>query len=94
MKAKPKSLETNVKAVVTKVSGGEVDAGIGYVTDAKAAAASVEGVDISDEYNVVAEYPMAVLKQSGNAALASAFLDFVLNPDSQAVLAKYGFVAV
>jgi molybdate transport system substrate-binding protein len=94
VKAKPKSLETNVKAVVTKVSGGEVDAGIGYVTDARAAAASVEGIEIPDEYNVVAEYPMAVLKQSPNSRLATAFLDFVLAPDSQAVLAKYGFAAL
>lgn len=94
VKAKPKSLETNVKAVVTKVSGGEVDAGIGYVTDARAAAASVEGIEISDEHNVLAEYPMAVLEQSRNRDLANAFLDFVLSPGSQAVLAKYGFAAV
>src|SRR5437763_3612853 len=40
VKAQPKSLETNVKAVVTKVTSGQVDAGIGYVTDAKAAAAT------------------------------------------------------
>ncbi|HYH50373.1 MAG TPA: molybdate ABC transporter substrate-binding protein [Acidimicrobiia bacterium] len=94
VKAKPKSLETNVKAVVTKVSGGEVDAGIGYVTDARAAAPSAEGIEIPDEYNVVAEYPMAVLKQSTRTELASAFLEFVLTPDGQAVLAKYGFTAV
>jgi molybdate transport system substrate-binding protein len=90
VKAKPKSLETNVKAVVTKVTGGEVDAGIGYVTDARAAA-SAEGVEITDRYNVVAEYPVAVLKQSANANLAYAFLDYILGPDAQAVLAKYGF---
>jgi len=94
VKAKPKSLETNVKAVVTKVSGGEVDVGVGYVTDARASAASAEGIEIPDQYNVVAEYPMAVLKQSANATLASAFLDFILTPASQAVLAKHGFVAV
>lgn len=91
--AKPKSYETNVKAVVTKVTGGEVDAGIGYVTDAKAAAASAEGIDIADEYNVVAEYPMAVLKQAPNSNLAYAFLDYLLGPEGQAVLAKYGFAA-
>ena len=91
--AKPKSYETNVKAVVTKVTGGEVDAGIGYVTDAKAAAASAEGIDIADEYNVVAEYPMAVLKQAPNSNLAYAFLDYLLGPEAQAVLAKYGFAA-
>jgi molybdate transport system substrate-binding protein len=91
--AKPKSYETNVKAVVTKVTGGEVDAGIGYASDARAAASSAEGVDIPDDQNVVAEYPMAVLKQSANSNLAYAFLDFVLSPEAQAVLAKYGFAA-
>ncbi len=91
VKAQPRSLETNVKAVVTKVTSGEVDAGIGYVTDAKAAAASATGVDIPDQYNVAAEYPMAVLKQSKDQNLAYAFLDYVLGPDAQAILAKYGF---
>ena len=93
VKAQPKSLEANVKAVVTKVTSGEVDAGIGYVTDAQAAAASADGVTIDDQYNVVAEYPMAVLKQSKNANLAYAFLDYVLGPDAQKILAKYGFTA-
>ena len=91
--AKPKSYETNVKAVVTKVTGGEVDAGIGYATDAKAAASSAEGIDIPEDQNVVAEYPMAVLKQSPNSNLAYAFLDYLLGPEAQAVLAKYGFAA-
>ena len=91
--AKPKSYETNVKAVVTKVTGGEVDAGIGYATDAKAGASSAEGIAIPDDLNVVAEYPMAVLKQSPNSNLAYAFLDFILSSEAQAVLAKYGFVA-
>lgn len=93
VKAHPKSLETNVKGVVTKVTSGAVDAGIGYVTDAKAAASSSEGIEIADQYNVVAEYPMAVLKQSANSNLAYAFLDFILGSDAQAVLAKYGFTA-
>ena len=91
--AKPKSLETNVKGVVTKVTSGEADAGIGYVTDAKAAAANAEGIDIPDAQNVIAEYPMAVLKQSANSNLAYAWLDFILSPEAQAVLAKYGFAA-
>ena len=91
VKAQPKSFETNVKGVVTKVTTGAVDAGIGYVTDAKAAAATAEGIEIPDEYNVVADYPMAVLKQSANPNLANAFLDYILGPDAQGVLAKYGF---
>lgn len=93
VKAQPKSLETNVKGVVTKVTSGEADAGIGYVTDARAAAANAEGIEIPDAQNVVAQYPMAVLKQSANTTLAQAFVDFVLGPEAQAVLAKYGFAA-
>jgi molybdate transport system substrate-binding protein len=93
VKAQPKSLETNVKGVVTKVTSGEADAGIGYVTDAKAASASAEGIEIPDAQNVIAEYPMAVLKQSANATLAQAFMDFILGTEAQAVLAKYGFAA-
>jgi molybdate transport system substrate-binding protein len=91
VKAQPKSLETNVKGVVTKVTTGGVDAGIGYITDAKAAAGQADGVDIPDEYNVLAEYPMAVLKQSANSNLAYAFLDYILGADAQAILVKYGF---
>ena len=92
VKAQPKSLETNVKGVVTKVTSGEADAGIGYITDAKAAA-TAEGIEIPEAHNVIAEYPMAVLKQSAKSNLAYAFLDFVLGPEAQAVLAKYGFAA-
>jgi molybdate transport system substrate-binding protein len=94
VKAQPKSLETNVKGVVTKITSGQADAGIGYVTDAKAAAANAEGIDIPDQYNVVADYPIAVLKQSKNANLAYAFVDYILGPSGQAVLAKYGFTGV
>lgn len=92
VKAQPKSLETNVKGVVTKITSGEADAGIGYVTDAKAAA-NAEGIEIPDAQNVVAEYPVAVLKQSANSTLAQAFLDFIVGTEAQAVLAKYGFAA-
>ena len=89
--ARPKSYETNVKGVVTKVTTGAVDAGIGYITDARASAGSAEGIELPEEHNVLAEYPMAVLKQSPNPALAEAFLDYVLGPDGQGILVKYGF---
>ena len=90
--AKPRSYEENVKAVVTKVTLGEADAGIVYVTDVKAAGDRTEGVDIPDARNVVAVYPMAVLRQSGQPDLARAFLDYVLSPAGQQVLARYGFL--
>jgi molybdate transport system substrate-binding protein len=88
----PKSLEANVKGVVTKVTTGAVDAGIVYVTDGKAASSSSGTIDIPDDINVIANYPIATLKQSGHVDVAAAFIDFVISAPGQAILAKYGFL--
>lgn len=87
---KPASLETDVKAVVSKVSLGEADAGIVYVTDVKVGGATVQGVQIPSAQNVVAEYPVAVLKDSQNSPLARAFIGYLLGA-GQATLTRYGF---
>ena len=87
---RPASLEQDVKAVVAKVGLGEADAGIVYVTDVTAAAAGVEGVAIPRALNVVADYPIALLKDSQNRALSRAFIDYVLGNGRQ-TLARYGF---
>ena len=63
----PVSLEQNVKGVVTKVTAGEADAGIVYVTDVTAAGDEADGVDIPADINVVAQYPIASVKTSTNA---------------------------
>jgi molybdate transport system substrate-binding protein len=89
----PVSQEQNVKGVVTKVASGEADAGIVYITDVMAAGDKAEAVGIPDDINVVAEYPIASLKASTHADVDQAFIDFVLGPDGQAILAKYGFMA-
>ena len=88
----PKSLEANVKGVVTKVTSGSVDAGIVYVTDGKAASGRAETIDIPDDINVIADYPIARLKHSGHADVADAFIAFVLSAEGQGILAKYGFL--
>jgi molybdate transport system substrate-binding protein len=88
----PKSLEANVKGVVTKVTSGSVDAGIVYVTDGKAASSTSETIDIPDDINVIANYPIARLKQSGHADVAAAFIDFILSAAGQNILRKYGFL--
>jgi molybdate transport system substrate-binding protein len=87
----PVSLEQNVKGVVTKVTAGEADAGIVYVTDVTAAGSKAEGVDIPADINVVAQYPIASVKTSKNPEVDHAFIDFLLGPDGQAIMAKYGF---
>jgi molybdate transport system substrate-binding protein len=88
----PVSQEDNVKAVVTKVSLGEADAGIVYVTDVTAGGDKVEGVDIPDDQNVTATYPIATVKASKDQEGASAFMDLVLSAEGQQVLKQYGFL--
>jgi molybdate transport system substrate-binding protein len=88
----PVSLEDNVKAVVTKVSLGEADAGIVYVTDVSAGGGRVEGVDIPAGQNVPATYPIATVQASSHPSQAQAFMDLVLSDQGQQVLKGYGFL--
>ena len=88
----PVSLEDSVKAVVTKVSLGEADAGIVYVTDAAAGGDKVQGVAIPADQNVPATYPIATVKASGHGSQAQAFMDLVLSAQGQQVLKSYGFL--
>jgi molybdate transport system substrate-binding protein len=87
------SQEDNVKAVVQKVQLGEADAGFVYRTDVtKAVASKLTVIDIPDPYNVIAQYPIAVVKSSTHASDAQAFVTFVLSADGQAIMKKYNFI--
>jgi molybdate transport system substrate-binding protein len=89
------SREDNVKAVVQKVQLGEADAGFVYRTDVTAAVASkLTVIDIPDPFNVIAQYPIAVVKSSTHASDAQAFISFVLSPAGQAILTKYSFISI
>jgi len=88
--AEPASLEVDVRAVLSRVSLGEADAGIVYTSDI-ASTEDVEGVEIPEEENIVASYPIAALTDAPNPEGAAAFTEFVLSDDGQAVLTKYGF---
>ncbi|MEY4070580.1 MAG: hypothetical protein RL721_1194 [Candidatus Eisenbacteria bacterium] len=86
--------EENVKAVVAKVRLGEVDAGFAYRTDAVARDArtlTVLPIPLPDTAQVVARYPIAVVRTSRAAALAQAFVDLVVGNEGQTVLMSHGF---
>jgi molybdate transport system substrate-binding protein len=86
------SRETNVNYVVTKVALGEADVGFAYVSDVtKDLAAKVDKVEIPDKYNVIAEYPIGILKQSKYPIGAKRFIDLVKSDKGAAILEKYGF---
>ena len=89
----PKSLETDVKSVVSKIELGEADAGIVYTTDVTAAGTKVSGVSIPDMYNVIATYPIAAVKATTNPAAANAFIAYVLSAAGQAKLQSFGFLS-
>ncbi len=85
------SEETDVKAVLTKVTLGEVDAGLVYVTDVRAAGSRVRGIEIPAGVNASTEYPLAVLDHAPNPPTARAFAAYVLSDHGATVLADSGF---
>lgn len=87
----PVSEEQNVKDVLAKVTAGEADAGLVYVTDVKAAGDAVNGITFPEASNAVNIYPITTLKDAEDAALAADFMTFVLSAEGQAVLAEAGF---
>jgi molybdate transport system substrate-binding protein len=89
----PKSLETDVKSVVSKIELGEADAGIVYTTDVTAAGTKVQGVPIPDNNNVIATYPIVTVKATTNSTVASAFITYVLSAAGQATLQSFGFLS-
>jgi molybdate transport system substrate-binding protein len=91
VKVRPRSLETDVKSVVSKVRLGEADAGIVYATDVKAAGDSVTGVDIPDRYNVIASYPVVAVKGTAQIEVANGFIAWLLSTDGILALLRYGF---
>jgi molybdate transport system substrate-binding protein len=87
------SNEQDVKAVVSKVSLGEADAGIVYTTDVTPAVADkVSRISIPDELNTIAAYPIAPIKDSKHLDLAQKLVGYILASGGQAVLAKWGFI--
>ena len=89
------SYEQSVKAVLTKVALGEGDAGIVYNSDVTADIADqVSRIDIPDDLNTIATYPIAVVSDTESPNPSQNFVAYVLSPAGQDVLAKFGFTGV
>ena len=89
------SQEPDVKSVLSRIQLGEADAGLLYVSDVGTPAVKdqVRTLAIPDQFNVVANYPLALVKDAPNPAGGRAFMDYVLSPPGQATLAKWGLLA-
>lgn len=83
--------EPDVRALLTKVELGELDAGITYMTDVAAVGDAVRGIDIPAHENLATEYAIAALGGASSPEVARAFVAFVLSPEGQQILARHGF---
>ncbi|WP_410813207.1 molybdate ABC transporter substrate-binding protein [Micromonospora sp. 067-2] len=93
VKVTPVTLEQDVKAALSKVKLGEVDAALVYRTDAKAAAADVDGIEFPESAKAINDYPIIVLKNAPNRTAAQAFVAYVLADTGKGVLTAAGFQA-
>ena len=87
----PVSEEQSVTDVLAKVTSGEADAGLVYVTDVTGAGDAVDGVPFPESGDIVNTYPIVALKDSENAELAQDFVDLVLGDTGQSILEQAGF---
>ncbi|WP_157534871.1 molybdate ABC transporter substrate-binding protein [Nocardia inohanensis] len=87
----PDTREQDVKAVLTKVTLGEVDGALVYRTDVQAAGDKVEGIDFPESAKAVNAYPIAPLAKAPNAAAATAFVEFIKSDQAKRVFAAAGF---
>jgi len=91
VKLTPVTEEQDVKAALSKVKLGEVDAALVYRTDAKAASSNVDGIEFPESAGAINDYPIVALKSAPNAAAATAFVSFVQTGPELTVLTDAGF---
>ncbi|WP_138735287.1 molybdate ABC transporter substrate-binding protein [Modestobacter excelsi] len=91
--AQPDTEEEDVKAALTKVQLGEVDAALVYATDVQAAGDDVEGIPFPEAEQEVNDYPICVLEAAPNPEAARAFVDLVRSDAGQRALTDAGFRA-
>jgi molybdate transport system substrate-binding protein len=87
----PDTLEQDVRAALSKVRLGEVDAALVYRTDVLAAGGAVEGIDVPEAHQAVNDYPITVLTDAPHDDAARAFVAYVLSEEGREVLTDAGF---
>lgn len=87
----PVTLEQDVKAALTKVKLGEVDAALVYRTDARAATSDVDAVEFPESAKAINDYPIAVLRTAPNPGGARSFVEYVRSTEGRATLTAAGF---
>ncbi|MGY1715619.1 molybdate ABC transporter substrate-binding protein [Geodermatophilus sp. SYSU D01106] len=90
---RPDTQEEDVRAALTKVELGEVDAALVYATDVVAAGDAVEGISVPEAEDAVNDYPLCTLAGAPNPDAARAFVDLVLSDEGQQALQDAGFRA-
>ncbi|WP_093172094.1 molybdate ABC transporter substrate-binding protein [Sinosporangium album] len=93
VKITPVTLEQDVKATLTKVELGEVDAALVYRTDVIASGGKVKGIPFPEADKVINDYPIAALTKAPSGDLAQRFVDLVVSKQGTDVLTKAGFEA-
>jgi len=93
VQAQPDTQEEDVRAALTKVQLGEVDAALVYATDVRSAGDDVEGIPFPEAEQAINSYPICTLADAGNPDAAEAFVELVLSADGQQALADAGFRA-
>lgn len=87
------SEESSVTDVLGKVTSGQADAGLVYVTDATTAGDKVTALPFPESADAVNTYPIALLEDSRNPELASKFVEYVTGDEARVVFAEAGFGA-
>ena len=87
------SHEENVRAVLAKVQLGEADVGFVYRSDVTPALSRlIRSLPIADDFNVLATYPVAVLRGAPRGELARDFVAHLGSPESRAALERHGLL--
>lgn len=80
------TFEPDVRSLLTKLEAGELDAGLVYATDVRAAGNAVEVIDVASPEAPITSYPILGLTDAGTT-----FAAFVVGDQGQAILADHGF---